>query len=33
MGMNPPVCLQVGDEMSVSISGLGQQRQRVIASA
>jgi 2,4-diketo-3-deoxy-L-fuconate hydrolase len=31
MGMNPPVFLQVGDEMSVSISGLGQQRQKVIA--
>ncbi|MDE0951189.1 MAG: fumarylacetoacetate hydrolase family protein [Halioglobus sp.] len=30
LGQNPPVYLEVGDEMTVSITGLGEQRQRVV---
>lgn len=32
MGMKPPVYLEVGDVMTVSISGLGSQRQQVLAA-
>lgn len=31
MGMKPPRYLNVGDEMRLSITGLGEQRQRVVA--
>jgi 2-keto-4-pentenoate hydratase/2-oxohepta-3-ene-1,7-dioic acid hydratase in catechol pathway len=31
MGMKPPVFLKAGDEMVVTIEGLGQQRQKVVA--
>lgn len=31
MGMNPPAFLSVGDEIRLGISGLGEQRQRMIA--
>ncbi|HST82000.1 MAG TPA: fumarylacetoacetate hydrolase family protein, partial [Kineosporiaceae bacterium] len=31
LGMNPPLWLQAGDIMEVSIDGLGTQRQRVVA--
>jgi len=30
LGQNPPVYLEVGDVMTVAISGLGEQRQRVV---
>ena len=33
MGMNPPAWLKPGDEMSLSIAGLGTQRQNVVAYA
>ncbi|MGV3770303.1 MAG: fumarylacetoacetate hydrolase family protein [Sphingobium phenoxybenzoativorans] len=32
LGMKPPLYLSVGDEMRLSITGLGEQRQRVVAS-
>jgi 2-keto-4-pentenoate hydratase/2-oxohepta-3-ene-1,7-dioic acid hydratase in catechol pathway len=32
-GFNPPVFLSVGDEMHLGISGLSEQRQRVVARA
>ncbi|GAA0773686.1 FAA hydrolase family protein [Roseibium denhamense] len=32
MGMNPPVFLQPGDVMTLGISGLGEQRQKVVAA-
>lgn len=32
LGLTPPAYLQVGDEMRLSIDGLGEQRQRVVAS-
>jgi 2,4-didehydro-3-deoxy-L-rhamnonate hydrolase len=31
LGQNPPVYLEVGDVMTVAISGLGSQRQKVVA--
>ena len=30
VGMKPPVFLKVGDVMSLGISGLGEQRQKVV---
>ncbi|NND68720.1 MAG: hypothetical protein HKN19_14120, partial [Halioglobus sp.] len=32
LGMDPSPWLQVGDVMTLSISGLGEQRQRVVAA-
>ena len=31
MGMKPPTFLKVGDEMRLGVSGLGEQRQTVVA--
>ena len=33
LGQNPPVYLEVGDVMTVAISGLGEQRQQVVKQA
>jgi 2,4-diketo-3-deoxy-L-fuconate hydrolase len=33
LGQKPPVYLRPGQEMRLAIAGLGEQRQRVVASA
>ena len=32
LGMTPPTYLEIGDEMRLGISGLGEQHQRVVAA-